>query len=54
MAAYWIPFVVVGGLVVLGLLMGLGLVLLTVMRERRDDVATRAAAAGPTDEDRAA
>jgi hypothetical protein len=54
MAAYWIPFVVIGGLLLLGLVLGLGLVLLTVMRERRDHGATRADAGGTTDEDRAA
>ena len=54
MAAYWTPFVVVGGLVVLGLLLGLGLVLFTVMRERRDVGATRGETTRTTDEDRAA
>jgi hypothetical protein len=53
MAPYLIPFVLIGALVVLGLLVGAGLVLLTVMRERKD-VPTRGEAAESTDQDRAA
>jgi len=33
---YLTPIVLIGGLVVLGVLVGVGLVLLTVTRERRD------------------
>ena len=44
----------IGGLVVLGLLVGVGLVLLTAMRERHDAGATRDEAAEATDQDRAA
>ncbi len=47
-------FVLIGGLVVLGLLVGVGLVLLTVMRERHEVGATRDEAAKATDQDRAA
>lgn len=54
MAPYLIPFVLIGGLIVLGLLVGVGLVLLTMMRERRDIGATRDDAARTTDQDRAA
>jgi hypothetical protein len=49
-----IAFVLIGGLVVLGLLVGVGLVLLTTMRERHDTGATRDEAAAATDRDRAA
>src|SRR5262249_46807305 len=45
MAPYLTPFVLIGGLVVLGLLSGVGLVLLTVIRERAD-VASNPAAEG--------
>jgi len=54
MAAYVIPFVLIGGMVVLGLLVGLGLVLLTWLRERRDVDAMRAEVADTPDQDRAA
>ena len=43
MTLYLTPFVLIGGLVVLGLLVGVGLVLLTVLRERAD-------VAAPSDE----
>jgi hypothetical protein len=36
MTLYLTPFVLIGGLLVLGLLVGAGLVLLTVLRERAD------------------
>ena len=36
MTVYLTPFILIGALVVLGVLVGLGLVLLTVRRERRD------------------
>jgi hypothetical protein len=36
MTVYLTPFILIGALVVLGILVGLGLVLLTVRRERRD------------------
>lgn len=36
MTLYLTPFVLIGGLLVLGLLVGAGLVLLTVLRERTD------------------
>ena len=36
MTLYLTPFVLMGGLLVLGLLVGAGLVLLTVLRERTD------------------
>jgi hypothetical protein len=36
MTLYVTPFVLIGGLLVLGLLVGAGLVLLTVLRERAD------------------
>jgi hypothetical protein len=54
MTASLIPFVLIGGLVVLGLLLGLGLVLVTLMRERRDAGAMRVDGADAADEDRAA
>jgi hypothetical protein len=54
MTLYLTPFVLVGALVVLGVLVGLGLVLLTVTRERRDARAAGDEAAGTTDQDRAA
>ena len=49
-----IAFVLIGGLVALGLLVGVGLVLLTAMRERHDMGATRGEAAAAKDRDRAA
>ena len=49
MTPYLIPFVLIGGLVILGLLVGLGLVLLTLMRERHDVGAMRAERTDPTD-----
>jgi hypothetical protein len=54
MTLYLTPFVLIGGLVMLGLLVGVGLVLLTVWRERADVGATRDEAAEGTDRDRAA
>jgi hypothetical protein len=54
MMPYLTPFVLIGGLVVLGLLVGVGLVLLTLMRERADVGAMRKDASGGTEEDRAA
>ena len=54
MTPFLTPFVLIGGLVVLGLLVGVGLVLLTLMRERADAGATRYDAAENTDQDRAA
>jgi hypothetical protein len=54
MTPYLTPFVLIGGLVVLGLLVGIGLVLLTAMRERADVGATRDEPAEGTDQDRAA
>jgi len=36
MTLYLTPFVLIGGLLVLGLLVGAGLVFLTVLRERTD------------------
>jgi len=54
MTPYLTPFVLIGGLVVLGLLVGVGLVLLTLMRERADVGATRHDTAANTDQDRAA
>jgi len=54
MTLYLAPFVLVGGLVMLGLLVGVGLVLLTVLRERADIGALRGGAAEGTDRDRAA
>ncbi len=54
MTLYLTPFVLIGGLVILGLLVGVGLVLLTVWRERADVGATRDKAAEGTDRDRAA
>jgi hypothetical protein len=54
MTPYLTPFVLIGGFVVLGLLVGVGLVLLTVMRERGDAGARRAETAEGTDQDRAA
>jgi len=53
MTPYLTPFVLIGGLVVLGLLVGVGLVLLTLMRERADVGAMRGDAES-TDQDRAA
>jgi hypothetical protein len=46
--------VLIGGLVLLGLLVGVGLVLLTTMRERNAVRATRDETAEATDHDRAA
>jgi len=54
MTPYLTPFVLIGGLVVLGLLLGVGLVLLTVLRERAEVGARRDEAAEGTDQDRAA
>jgi hypothetical protein len=54
MTLYLTPFVLIGGLVMLGLLVGVGLVLLTVWRERADVGPTRDEAAEGTDRDRAA
>jgi hypothetical protein len=54
MTPYLTAFALIGGLVVLGLLVGVGLVLLTMMRERHDVGAARDGAAGATDRDRAA
>jgi hypothetical protein len=54
MTAYLTAFVLIGGLVVLGLLVGVGLVLLTWLRERRDVDAVRTEAADTSDHDRAA
>ena len=54
MTAYLIPFVLIGGLVVLGLLVGVGLILLALVRERRDVDAVRSEAADTPDHDRAA
>jgi hypothetical protein len=51
---YVTPFVLIGALVVLGVLVGVGLVLLTVTRERRDARAAGDEAAEATDRDRAA
>jgi len=54
MTPFLTPFVLIGGFVVLGLLVGVGLVLLTMMRERAERGATRAETAEGTDQDRAA
>ena len=54
MTPYLTPFVLIGGLVVLGLLVGVGLVLLTLVRERADGGAMREDASEGTQEDRAA
>jgi hypothetical protein len=54
MTSYLTAFVLIGGLVVLGLLVGVGLVLLTVLRERADVGATRDEAVKGADQDRAA
>ena len=54
MTLYLTPFVLIGGLVVLGVLVGVGLVLLTVWRERADVAAPRNEMAEGTDRDRAA
>lgn len=54
MTLYLTPFVLIGGLLVLGLLVGVGLVLLTLLRERADVGAPRDEAAQDTDGDRAA
>jgi hypothetical protein len=54
MTLYLTPFVLIGALVVLGVLVGVGLVLLTVTRERHDARAAGDEAAEVTDRDRAA
>jgi hypothetical protein len=54
MTLYLTPFVLIGGLVVLGVLVGVGLVVLTVLRERADLAAPRNGKAEGTDRDRAA
>jgi hypothetical protein len=54
MTPHLIAFVLIGGLVVLGLLVGAGLVLLTAMRERHDVGVMRDEAAEARDRDRAA
>ena len=53
MTAYLPPFGLLGGLGVLGLLVGLGLIVLALLRERRDD-AVRAEGADTPDQNRAA
>jgi hypothetical protein len=53
MTSYLTPFALIGGLVVLGLLVGVGLVLLTLLLERAE-VATRKKLSRGTDRDRAA
>ena len=57
MTPYLTPFVLIGGFVVIGLLVGVGLVLLTVIRDRAErgaGGARRAETAEGTDQDRAA
>jgi hypothetical protein len=54
MTPQFIAFALIGGLVVLGLLVGVGLVLFTTMRERHNVRATRDETAETTDRDRAA
>ena len=54
MTPFLTPFVLIGAFVVLGLLLGVGLVLLTVVRERADVAAMRAETAEGKDQDRAA
>jgi len=54
MTLYLTPFVLIGGVVVLGVLVGFGLVLLTLMRERRDARAAGDEAAKAADRNRAA
>jgi multidrug efflux pump subunit AcrB len=54
MTPYLTPFVLIGGLVVLGLLVRVALVLLTAMRQRADAGAPRDEAAEGTEQDRAA
>jgi hypothetical protein len=54
MTVYLTPFILIGALVVLGILVGLGLVLLTVRRERRDVRAVGDKAAETPDRNRAA
>ena len=54
MTLYLTPFVLIGAIVVLGVLVGVGLVLLTLMLERRDARAAGDEAAKATDGNRAA
>jgi len=54
MTLYLTPFVLIGALVVLGVLVGVGLVLLTVRRERHDARVVGDEAAEDTDRNRAA
>jgi hypothetical protein len=54
MTLYLNPFVLIGALVVVGVLVRVGLVLLTVTRERHDARAAGDEAAEVTDRDRAA
>jgi uncharacterized membrane protein len=54
MTLYLTPFVLIGAVVVLGVLVGIGFVLLTLMRERRDARAAGDGAAESTDRDQAA
>jgi hypothetical protein len=54
MTPFLTPFVLIGGFVVLGLLVGVGLVLLTVIRDRAERGPTRAKTTEGTDQDRAA
>jgi hypothetical protein len=54
MTLYLTPFVLIGALIVLGILVGTGLVLLTVPRERRDARPAGDEGAKGTDRNRAA
>lgn len=54
MGPYLLPLVLIGGLIVLGVLVGAGLVLLTVMRERHAVGVARDQATHSTNHHRAA